>query len=336
MMHGLRSGNEGECVEFASDAAAQGDGEHPAVVLRDICSKPRPNGHIIVFANEKGGVGKSTLAFHCAVALCDAGKAVTVVDLDQRQRTLAKAFASREGTARSLNIILPSPKHILLRNHSSAQLCQEIARVGSDGSYIVIDLASHDSAMARRAIAYADTLVTPINSSFVDIDLLGRFDPVTMHLKEPGHFASLVMELREERARLGLPMTDWIVAKNRIRQSEKRQQVRIDKALQQLAPSLGFRIGDGFAERVAYRELLPFGLTHLDLKHIPHLARVQQPTGDEIVRLIADLDLPGGRDADKPLKQTGRAKLMRKTSDAFRAALDAHMQPVIAEMERAS
>jgi chromosome partitioning protein len=303
------------------------NGVHPAVILQDILSRPRPQGHVIVFANEKGGVGKSTLAFHCAVALCDAGEKVAVIDLDRHQQTLTSALANRDATARSLQVDLPRPRHTVLHNQSGAQLSQEIARIGSGCSFIVIDAAGHDSAIARSAIAFADTLVTPVNSSFVDVDLLGKLDPVTMHLKEPGHFGRLVNELREERVRCGMTPLDWVVMKNRVRTAEVRQQLRIDEALERLAGRIGFRIGQGLSERVAYRELFLFGLTHLDLKRIPKLARMQARTGEEILRLVSDMALSHRQVTGKYAEIRVKPKVVRETTEAFSASLYASMQP---------
>jgi len=310
------------------------DGEHPSVVLRDICSRPMPNAHVVVFANEKGGVGKSTLAFHCCVSLCDAGYDVTVVDLDRQQQTLARALTNRDATARSLDVDLPRPRYLVLESQSGALLSQEIARVGSASDFVIIDVAGSDSAIARRAIALADTLVTPVNSSFVDIDLLGCFNPVTMQLKGEGHFTRLVNELRIERQARNLKPLDWVVMKNRVRSSERRQQSRIDQALDQLAETARFRLGIGLSERVAYRELFLFGLTHLDVKHIPGLAKMQVRTTEEITRLIVDLALP---QCPKSAKDAGRAShgvTSRTATEAFRSSLYAMMQPAPRKLER--
>lgn len=314
-----------DLMSFTENAISFTEGEHPRLIVREICTRPKPNAHIIVFANEKGGVGKSTLAFHCCIALSDAGERVAAIDLDRRQRTLSTALAKRESTARLLQVELPCPPHAVPQVQSGAVLSQEIARIGSDCSFIVIDLAGHDSPIARRAIAMADTLVTPVNSSFVDLDLLGKFDPVTMRLKEPGNFARLITALREEQIRHGRTPLDWIVTKNRVRTAERRQQMQIDRALAQLAPNVGFRLGEGLGERVAYRELFPFGLTHLDLGRIPHLARMQARTGEEVVRLISDLALPKGKCAGT-VSGNMKAKVVRESAEAFRTSLDQHMR----------
>jgi chromosome partitioning protein len=46
--------------------------------------------HYIVFANEKGGTGKSTTAVHTAIALASAGHRDGALDLDGRQRTMTR------------------------------------------------------------------------------------------------------------------------------------------------------------------------------------------------------------------------------------------------------
>lgn len=301
---------------------------HPSIIVRDVLSRVRPSGHVVVFANEKGGVGKSTLAFHCSVALSYAGHKVLAVDLDRRQRSLDSALEHRDATAQSLQVDLPRPRHIVLHKQSGALLTQEIARAGLDSTVVVIDVAGHDSPIARYAIAMADTLVTPVNASSIDLELLGNFDPVTKRLRDVGHFARLVCELRQERLNRGAGSFDWMVMKNRVRTNERRQQIRVDEALAQLVPSFGFRLGQDFRERVAYRELFAFGLTHLDLKRIPGLAKMRAPTGDEILQLASDLAIPDQLVPQQWNDGGRKARINEKSQRAFSASLHAHMQPV--------
>ncbi len=330
----LDHANSNEPGATSFDGERHFEGEHPSVTLRDVCSRPRPKSHVIVFANEKGGVGKSTLAFHCSIALGHAGYKVLAIDLDRRQRSLDTVLDNRDATARSLQVDLPRPRHMVLQRQSGSLLSQEITRIGSGCDIVVIDVAGHDSAVARYAIAMADTLVTPVNSSAVDLDLLGKFNPVTKRLRKPGHFAELIKDLRAERLRHGLPPLDWMVVKNRVRSSERRQQAWVDDALRQLAPSLDFRLGEGFRERVAYRELFAFGLTHLDLRHIPGLAKTQASTGEEILALIADLKLPQPGSADGARDTALKPRLSPQSSRAYSKSLHAHMQPRAAQLEK--
>ncbi|RVU03821.1 hypothetical protein EOE18_14205 [Novosphingobium umbonatum] len=271
------------------------EGEHPLVVVHDIIGRSRPKARIIAVANEKGGVGKSTLAFHTAIALCDAGYKVAVLDLDPRQQSVARTLAFREATAKRLSINLPSPTHTVFRHSSGAMLCQELVRIGWQADYILLDVAGSDSPLARRAIALADTLLTPINASFVDLDLLGRFNPTTHELLGPAFFARMVNEIRDEKVRRGMNGTDWIVVPNRLRGGAAKgpsvNQQRFDAALAHLAPVAGFRIGRGMSERVAYRELFLLGLTHLDLPRVPQLADMNSAAPQEIANLLEDLAL---------------------------------------------
>lgn len=267
------------------------DGEHPRVVVADVAARPRGQARIITVANEKGGVGKSTVAFHLAVALADTGHKVLVIDLDRRQQTLTRTLVARGGTAKRLGVRLPLPRHILLMQQSGAMLCQEIARAGWDCDYVVIDAAGHDSPIARRAIALADLLVTPVNSSFVDLDLLGRYHPVTNRLLGPGCFAAMVAELRQARIDAGMPPLDWLVLQNRRRPDNSHNQSKVDRALTRLAAQFDFRLGLGLHERVAYRELFPLGLTHIDLRRIPEFTRAKVAVAGEVMHLLDDLDL---------------------------------------------
>lgn len=294
--------------------------EHASVVAGDIASRPKFSAKVITFANEKGGVGKSTLAFHCAIALAARGQRVVAIDLDRRQKTLSRILQYREGTATNLDVHLPMPAYGVLERPFTAQLWQEIARLDARADFVVIDAAGADSPIFRRAITMADTLVTPVNSSFLDLELLGQHSPVTGLVSHTGCFGELVGSLREAKQVAGLGPIDWIVIKNRVRSAERRQTERIDAALDKLAIRNDFRIGRGLSERVAFRELVQFGLTHLDLPHLPGMARVKANTSREIEQLIEDLALEMATHQARPLGKSYVRKL-HKTAAAYSAAL---------------
>lgn len=261
-------------------------------MVREVFARPRLRPHIITLANEKGGVGKSTLAFHTCLALAERGHRVAAIDLDRRQQTLGRALASRDGTARRLGVALPSVSHVVLEQQSGGLLHQEISRIGWDCEFVVIDAPGHDNPVARRAIAMADTLVTPVNPSFVDLEPLGRFDPVTLRFREPGYFARMISELNDERMAIRAPQLDWIVAPNRLPRAASHSHQQFIAALGQLSERAIFRLSRGLGESVAYRELMQLGLTQLDLKRLPQFGKARARHRGEILSLLSDLDLP--------------------------------------------
>jgi len=267
------------------------DGEHPSVVLADICRRPEIHARIIVFANEKGGVGKSTLAFHTCIALARTGHKVLAIDLDRRQRSLQRALENREATTRSLGVDLPTPQHLVLEHQSGAMLGQEIARVGANCDTIIIDVPGHDSPIARRAIAMADKLITPVNPTFVDLDSIARFTAGTLQLTKLGPFAQTVTQLRQARIDRGLKPADWLLVKNRVRRAEKRQLARFNRAIGQLPRALDLHITNGLTERVAYRDLFLFGLTHADCAGLPGLANIKVHADQEMDELLEELGI---------------------------------------------
>ncbi len=296
--------------------------EHPSVVMHDLAGRRRPQGHVITFANEKGGVGKSTLAFHCAIALAHLDLRVLVIDCDRRQQTLHRLLEARDGTVRTLKVDLPQPKHAVLEQQSGALLSQEIERVGADCDFVLIDLAGNDSPIARRAIALADTVVTPINCSPTDLDALGRINPVSRRFREPGPFAEIVTALRAERLERGLPAFDWVVAKNRVRRCEHRLLASIDANLTTIARNLGCRTIDGLTERVSYRELMPFGLTQLDLRLIPDLAAPRSTSLRELRQLVEGLRLPRPGAAQRARRAARDcAPVLARSAQSYREAM---------------
>lgn len=263
--------------------------------------------HVIVLGNEKGGSGKSTAALHIAVALLKAGQRVATIDLDCRQQSFTRYINNRSAWARRTGLNLELPVHRCIKlgetmqiaeNESSElqQFVDAISAVERTFDFIVIDTPGADSYLMRLAHSMADTLVTPINDSFLDFDVLGTIDPATYAVTGVSHYADMVRDTRRKRRQLDGATTDWIVVRNRLSMLGSRNKQLVADGLKQLSLQLGFRAIDGFAERVAYREFFPRGLTALDdideatLGTRPNLGHVT--AREEVTALLRQLKLP--------------------------------------------
>jgi len=249
--------------------------------------------HFIVFANEKGGTGKSTTAVHTAVALAASGHRVGALDLDSRQRTMTRYLENRDATMRRLEAELPQAKYEVLQEQTEEALAAAIARVSQDVDVVVIDTPGRDDAIARAAILRADTLVTPMNDSFVDLDLIGQVHPENYKITRPSFYAELIWNSRTARAKQTGKSVDWVVLRNRLQHIESHNLKRVGAALDELARRVGFRVIPGLGERVIYRELFPKGLTLLDLKQITDVGLGHVTARQELREMIAGLGVPG-------------------------------------------
>ncbi|MFN3726358.1 MAG: division plane positioning ATPase MipZ [Allosphingosinicella sp.] len=262
--------------------------------------------HIIVFANEKGGTGKSTTAVHTAVALASMGRKVAALDLDTRQRTLGRYLDNRAATQRRLLIPIPLVEHETFDPAKSGEIGDVIERVGEGVDVLVIDTPGRDDPYSREAMIRADTLVTPINDSFVDLDLIGEVDPDTYKVRRPSFYAEVVWQSRTRRAKTTGATVDWVLLRNRLQHVNARNMHRVAEALGDLSRRVGFRVIPGLGERVIYRELFPKGLTLIDLPHIGEASFAHITARQELREMIAGLDLPGDADeAPEPQRMAG-------------------------------
>ena len=256
----------------------------------------QPVPHRIVFANEKGGTGKSTTAVHVAIALAYQGARVAAIDLDPRQRTLHRYLENRAETMRRRGIVLPSANFAVYEAETSDGLDRLIAELGQDADFVIFDTPGRDDPLARHVATAADTLVTPLNDSFVDFDLIGQVDAETFKVRRLSFYAELIWEARKKRAMATIREQrremDWVVVRNRTQHTEARNMRRLDNALAELSKRVGFRIASGLSERVIYRELFPSGLTLLDKGHLGELGTSHLVARQELRALLASLNLP--------------------------------------------
>jgi chromosome partitioning protein len=257
--------------------------------------------HRIVFANEKGGTGKSTTAVHVAVALAFRGARVVAFDLDHRQRTMWRYFENRADTMARRGIELPSAECHVAEGMDESQFEAFVGEHSAGADVVVVDTPGRDDPLARHAATTADTLVTPMNDSFVDFDLIGQVEGESFKVKKLSFYAELIWEARIKRSRAGLEQNrremDWVVVRNRTGYTEARNMARIEQALTEMSKRVGFRVAKGLSERVIYRELFPSGLTLLDKGHLGDLGTSHLVARQELRTLIANLRLPGASGA---------------------------------------
>ncbi|MDR3326304.1 MAG: division plane positioning ATPase MipZ [Rhodospirillaceae bacterium] len=226
--------------------------------------------HIIVIGNEKGGTGKSTVAMHLIVSLLKLGASVGTIDLDARQATLTQYLKNRfhqKAIRHSLNM----PEHIKILSttdfaNDSAYFLEILSRLCVLHDVIVIDTPGSDNQLSRLGHSYADILVTPLNDSLIDLDVLAKVDPNNMKIDSPSHYSEMVWDAKKTRALRGVKtMIEWFVLRNRLSTLHARNKIMMGCLLNKLSKRIGFKLIDGLGERVVYRELFLDGLTLSDL-----------------------------------------------------------------------
>ncbi|MDR2107662.1 MAG: division plane positioning ATPase MipZ [Holosporaceae bacterium] len=253
--------------------------------------------YVIVLGNEKGGTGKSTVAMNIAACLLNAGFKVGTVDADARQGTFTKYFEYRKNAG----VIMPEHISLPLNNDNDREKAHAVDTESfnnamiklADGDFIVIDTPGNDTCLSRLAHSHADTLLTPLNDSFVDLDVLANVSGQNMQTLRPSIYAEMVWNQRKERAKRGEKPIDWIVIRNRLTTLYTKNRRDINVVLEALSGRMGFRLGVGFCDRVIFKELFLSGLTLSDLEKsdvslsISHISARQ-----ELRELINFMKLP--------------------------------------------
>jgi chromosome partitioning protein len=276
------------------------------MLVQSIQGSPQ-SAHVVVLGNEKGGSGKSTTALHIAVALLKAGQRVATIDLDSRQKSFTHYIENRRDWAERARIKLELPTHYCVERADGPSVeanearefdsfAKAISTIEHTHDVVVVDTPGNDTYLMRLAHSMADTLVTPLNDSFVDFDVLATLDPTNFAVTGESHYAEMVREARRQRRLVDGKLTDWIVVRNRLSQLGSRNKRLVGEGINELSKRMAFRCVDGFAERVVYREFFPRGLTALDdldeatLGTRPNMSHLT--AREEVIGLLNALHLP--------------------------------------------
>ncbi|MEL6737018.1 MAG: division plane positioning ATPase MipZ, partial [Pseudomonadota bacterium] len=217
--------------------------------------------HIIVVGNEKGGAGKSTVSMHVATALSRMGHRTGVLDLDLRQKTLGRYVTNRRDYLDSVGRDLPTPNYMDLpdvdkdalapgENIYDRRLSAAVAKLEDTSDFILIDCPGSHTRLSQVAHSLADTLITPLNDSFVDFDLLAHVGSDGVTIEGPSVYSEMVWQARQLRAKAGLNPIDWVVLRNRMGAQNMVNKKKMGEAITKLAERIGFRAAPGFNERV--------------------------------------------------------------------------------------
>lgn len=241
------------------------------------CRMTETDAHVIVFGNEKGGSGKSTTAMHVAIALLRLGYRIGTVDLDARQATLTRYMRNRFNYARRHRASIPMPDHMAIVKSEAPTVEEQqreeyeflmlaLGELKVSCDFIIIDTPGSDSYMSRMAHGHADTLITPMNDSFIDLDLLADIDPEALSIIGSSVYSEMVAGQRKRKKEEEGKDIDWIVMRNRMTHIDANNKRIVSDLLDRAAEEFDFRLAPGFGERVVFRELFLKGLTLMDLK----------------------------------------------------------------------
>lgn len=231
--------------------------------------------HIIVISNEKGGTGKSTICMHLAIKLLQEGFHVATIDLDGRQGTLSKYIENRKHFRELRQVYLPTPEHFCFvpeniqvkMEDSKTELNNLILKLSKSYDAILIDTPGTKNYLFDQAHKYADTVITPISDSLIDLSIMADIDFSQNKISAPGPYANFIWETKKLLASQGKAYLNWIVVGNKFSSLNSKNKEIVFSYLDKMAKLYGFRFLRGIKDRVIYKELFLEGLTVLDMSH---------------------------------------------------------------------
>ena len=227
--------------------------------------------HVIVVGNEKGGAGKTTSAMHLIASLLSLGFRVASIDADIRQRSLTHYIENRIKTSQKKGMQLLVPDHHVIdvgpEDVQIATFIDILEKSIHNNGFVVIDTPGSDNPLSRLVHSYADTIITPINDSFVDLDVLAKVDGEGLKIERPAIYSEMIWEQKMQRAKRDQGSINWIVMRNRLSSLDANNKRHMVEVLDRLSQRIGFTHAPGFGERVIFRELFLQGLTLLDLQN---------------------------------------------------------------------
>jgi len=233
--------------------------------------------YIFVVGNEKGGVGKTTCCMHLISYLLSRNLRVASIDADHRQGSLSTYVKNREKhNLANPDVKIPESVHFVAKESSLSDIQEKenqekeffeeiISNAKSISDVIVIDTPGSNTYISRLAHSYADTIITPINDSFVDMDVLAKIDSATMKVISPSIYSEMIWKQKMERAARDGFSIEWIVVRNRLNNVDAQNKKNVFTVLNELSKRVSFKIAPGFTERVIFKELFLHGITLLDV-----------------------------------------------------------------------
>ena len=206
---------------------------------------------VIVLANSKGGVGKSTLAVHLAVWLHERGRSVILADCDAQR---SSSDWIKEAAPEVKTVRLAGPDDIL----------NKLPRLAQEADYVVADGPGSNTEISRALLLRADLALVPCKASMLEVralaqatavlkqarDIRGGAPKAKVVLSMVGKNYRLTQDMKEAAVSLRLALTDAALTLRQVYADAPGQGTVVWK--------MGTRAGDAALEMERlFREILP-------------------------------------------------------------------------------